>query len=39
MNYEYMGTYILTHEPKETIIEVLDEFYGMRQISEMGAAA
>ena len=39
LNYEYMETYILTHEPKETKKEVLDEFYNMRQIAECHKAS
>lgn len=39
LNYEYMETYILTHEPKETKKEVLDEFYDMRQIAECHKAS
>ena len=39
LNYEYMETYILTHEPKETKTVVLDEFYDMRQIAECHKAS
>ena len=39
LNYEYMETYILTHEPKETKKEVLDEFYNMRHIAECHKAS
>ena len=39
LNYEYMETYILTHEPKETKAVVLDEFYDMRQIAECHKAS
>ena len=39
LNYENMETYILTHEPKETKKEVLDEFYDMRQIAECHKAS
>lgn len=39
LNYEYMETYILTHEPKETKTVVLDEFYNMRQIAECHKAS
>ena len=39
LNYEYMETYILTHEPKETKAVVLDEFYNMRQIAECHKAS
>lgn len=39
LNYEYMETYILTHEPKETKKDVLDEFYNMRQIAECHKAS
>ena len=39
LNYEYMETYILTHEPKETKAVVLDEFYNMRHIAECHKAS
>ena len=39
LNYEYMETYILTHEPKETKAVVLDEFYDMRHIAECHKAS
>ena len=39
LNYEYMETYILTHEPKETKTVVLNEFYDMRQIAECHKAS
>ena len=39
LNYEYMETYILTHEPKETKTIVLDEFYNMREIAECHKAS
>ena len=39
LNYEYMETYILTHEPKETKTVVLDEFYNMRHIAECHKAS
>lgn len=39
LNYEYMETYILTHEPKEAKAVVLDEFYNMRHIAECHKAS
>ncbi len=34
LTYEYMEHYILTHESKDTVLEVLDEFYELRLIAE-----
>lgn len=34
LTYEYMEHYILTHESKDTILDVLDEYNEMRLISE-----
>ena len=34
LTYEYMEHYILTHESKETVLEVLDEYNELRLIAE-----
>lgn len=39
LTYEYMEDYIMTHEPEETMMDVLDEFSEMRIISECHSQA
>lgn len=34
LTYEYMEHYILTHESKDTVLEVLDEYNELRLIAE-----
>ena len=34
LTYEYMDHYILTHESKDTVLEVLDEYNELRLIAE-----
>lgn len=34
LTYEYMEHYILTHESKETVLEVLDEYNELRLLAE-----